>query len=221
LELALTHSSGHGANQQRLEFLGDAVLGAAASASLFREHPDWSEGDMSVARTRMVCQDSLAACARQVALPELLRVSAAVARSGAVHERASVLADTIEALIGAVFVDGGYAAAEAATLQLLGPLLAEAGVIPEKDAKTRLQEWLHRRGWPLPTYRLLATEGPANALVFRAECSAGRPPRLAQGEGRSRRSAEQAAAAQVLAGLLGERERQTADGVRTDAGDGA
>ena len=198
LLLALTHSSSVGANQQRLEFLGDAVLGTAVSASLYRSHPDWDEGAMSVARTRVVCLDSLADCARRLGLGALLRVSPAVARSGAVHDRASVLADTVEALLGAVFLDGGYAVAEAVTLRLLGTALDSARALPDKDAKTRLQEWLHARGWQLPEYILLASEGPANALVFRAQCRAGRPVCVGEGEGRSRKAAEQAAASQVL-----------------------
>lgn len=198
LLLALTHSSAAGPNQQRLEFLGDAVLGTAISANLYRLHPDWDEGEMSVARTRVVCLDSLADCARRLGLPALLRVSPAVARSGPVHDRASVLADTVEAVLGAVFLDGGYAAAEAVTLRLLGGVLGAAQSVPDKDAKTRLQEWLHARNWQLPEYILLASEGPANDLLFRAQCRAGRPVCVGEGEGRSRKAAEQAAAAQVL-----------------------
>lgn len=201
LELALTHSSASGANHQRLEFLGDAVLGAAVGARLFGLQPERSEGAMSVARTRLVCQESLAACARRLGLPALLRVSPAVARSGAVHERESVLADTLEALAGAVFVDGGYAATEALMLRLFGDALAADPASAGKDAKTRLQEWLQARGLPLPVYRLQAAEGPDNAPLFRVECGAGRPGKTASGEGRSRKSAEQAAAERLLAEL--------------------
>jgi ribonuclease-3 len=154
---------------------------------------------LSVARTRLVCQDHLAELAARLELGASLRLSRTVARSGPVHAQPSVLADGIEALIGAVFLDGGYAAATALVQRLFGESASLLSLGPlAKDPKTQLQEWLHARGWAIPEYVLLATEGPPNAPVFRAECRAGQPPIAANAIGRSRKAAEQAAAALIL-----------------------
>ena len=198
---ALTHSTERGTNNQRLEFLGDAILGAAISDHLYRSQPDWDEGAMSVARTRLVRQDSLARLALALGVPAILRVSASVARSGAIHERPSVLADAMEALLGAVFLDAGFDAARTVAVALLAADLLQEAELPRKDAKTRLQEWLHARGWDIPVYRQLGSEGPANAPLFHVECVAGRPARAWPGSGGTRKAAEQAAAALCLASL--------------------
>jgi ribonuclease III len=201
LRTALTHSASSGPNNQRLEFLGDAVIGVAVSEHLFRTQPDWDEGAMSVARTRLVCQEHLAQLAQTLELAAILHVSPAVARSGSVHDRPSVLADVVEALFGALFIDAGYAIAQTTAVRLLVGTAPVTIGLPQKDAKTRLQEWLHARGWPVPTYRLVHSEGPDNAPVFQVECSAGKPLRTASGSAGSRKAAEQQAAAELLAHL--------------------
>jgi ribonuclease-3 len=198
LQTALTHSAIDGPNNQRLEFLGDAVIGAAISEHLYRSHPEWDEGAMSVARTRLVCQAHLVLVAHALELPAALHVSPAVARSGAVHDRPSVLADAVEALFGAMLLDAGYDLAQAVIVRVLTASVSTPVNLPQKDAKTRLQEWLHSRGWPLPTYRLVSTEGPDNGPVFLVECSAGKPQLSVRASGRSRKAAEQLAAAELL-----------------------
>ena len=198
LDTALNHS-GTGQSNQRLEFLGDAVLGAAASAYYYRQAPEWDEGQLSVARTTVVCRDSLAAVAAGLQLAPLLRLSKGVSRSGPVRTQASVLADAVEALIGAVFLDGGYAAAEQVTLRILGDRLSlDVMVAPVKAAKNQLQEWLQARGWPVPVYALLPDTGPAHDRLFEAECRLAKPALSATGQGRSRKLAEQAAAEKIL-----------------------
>jgi len=213
LILALTHSSDQGHNNQRLEFLGDAVLGAVVSKNLFERHPEWNEGDMSVARTALVCKDHLASVARALSLSESLIVRKEVAKSGPVHAMPAVLADALEAIIGAIFLDGGYQAAYEVTCSIIiqqgresrgSDQIQEDPLLPGKDAKTRLQEWLQSKGWPLPTYTLAKTEGPPNDCVFFAHCSLTHPSLQTQGQGRSRKAAEQEAAARVLQHLLRE-----------------
>lgn len=207
---ALTHSAENGGNNQRLEFLGDAVLGAVVSKKLYEDHPDWDEGDLSVARTALVCKDHLALVARALEIGSVLIIRKDVARSGPVHAMPAVLADALEALVGAVFVDGGYEAAFQMACKVVIPhqrdtIMEEGGapsqVPPSKDAKTRLQEWLHAKSLPLPIYSLIRTEGPPNDCTFYAECRITHRSFTAQGEGRSRKAAEQFAASKVLAQL--------------------
>lgn len=211
LSLALTHSAKQGENNQRLEFLGDAILGAVVSRKLFEEHPDWDEGDLSVGRTALVCKDHLASVALHLSLGDALIVRKEVAKSGPVHAMPSVLADALEAVMGAVFMDGGYDAVFKVACALIVQheqvgidhlRVQSQDALPIKDPKTRLQEWLQAKGCALPTYHLVRTEGPPNDCIFYAECHLIQPHVVAQGEGRSRKSAEQAAAAEVLQQLL-------------------
>jgi len=208
---ALTHSAENGGNNQRLEFLGDAVLGAVVSKKLYEDHPDWDEGDLSVARTALVCKDHLALVARALEIGSVLIIRKDVARSGPVHAMPAVLADALEALVGAVFVDGGYEAAFQMVCRVViqyqrDRTMEEGGspseaIPPSKDAKTRLQEWLHAKSLPLPIYTLIRTEGPPNDCTFYAECRITHRSLTAHGEGRSRKAAEQFAASEVLAQL--------------------
>ncbi len=202
LTQALTHSAEQGTNNQRLEFLGDAVLGTAISALLMQAHPAWDEGALSVARTALVRKEALADIAQVLCLGDLLLVSRAVARSGAVHAQPAVLADAVEALIGAVFLDGGYPAAERVVGHLFaGRLAATDGAAPplhDKDAKTRLQELMQARGWPLPAYQLQDPATPVHAATFVVEAHLPRNGLRATGTGTSRKRAEQDAARQLL-----------------------
>jgi ribonuclease-3 len=202
LERALTHRSAGGQHNERLEFLGDAVLQTAISALLFERFAGSDEGDLTRVRAHLVREDSLARVALSIGLPEVMRLSEGEARGGGA-QRPSILADALEAVIGAVFVDGGYAPAQSLVQRLFGELMAGSGVDSwRKDAKTELQEWLQARRLPVPTYRIVATRGQAHAQTFDVECAVPALGLAEQGEGKSRRAAEQEAARRMLAALV-------------------
>jgi len=198
---ALTHRS-HGAeHNERLEFLGDAVLSAAISALLYERFAESAEGDLTRVRAHLVREDSLHRVALGLGLPEVLRLSEAEARAGGAR-RPSILADALEAVIGAVFLDGGYEPAQALVQRLFAEQVA--GTDAErwsKDAKTELQEWLQARRLPVPAYAIVATRGQAHAQTFEVECVVATLGLAERGEGRSRRSAEQEAARRLLDAL--------------------
>ncbi|MFI4913784.1 MAG: ribonuclease III [Steroidobacterales bacterium] len=195
---ALTHRSASGDNNERLEFLGDAVLNLIAADYLFEQFPQADEGCLSRLRARVVSGQALAAIATGLGLGERLVLGAGELKTGG-FRRESILADALEALCGALFLDGGLEVARRGMLPLLTPALAEAELPSElKDPKTRLQEWLQGRGLPLPHYRVENVEGELHAQVFRVSCEVGSIDIHALGEGSSRRRAEQAAAASVL-----------------------
>lgn len=198
LQQALTHRSHSQTHNERLEFMGDAVLGCAIAAELFRRHPDLPEGDLSRMRASLVSQSALADRAAAIRLHEHLRLGAGELNSGGL-ERPSILADAMEAVIGAVFLDAGYEAAAAVVARVFGPVMDGApGRRQGKDPKTALQEWLQGRRRPLPEYRVLAVTGEAHRQQFEVECAIGPDGPCATGAGASRRSAEQAAAQAVL-----------------------
>lgn len=207
LERALTHRSFGANHNERLEFLGDAMVNLAISRLLWGRFADLSEGDLTRIRAHLVCEDSLHRAALALALPTALRLSEGEARSGGA-QRASILADAVEALIGAVYLDGGDAAAHALVARLFGPQIASANADSfGKDAKTALQEWLQARRLPTPSYRITATHGAAHAQTFDVLCEVPSQGWQAGGRGRSRRSAEQDAAAALLATLVQESSR--------------
>ncbi len=198
---ALTHRS-HGADHnERLEFLGDAVLSLAVSALLFERFAGSDEGDLTRVRAHLVREDSLHKVALSLDLPDVLRLGEGEARGGGA-QRASILADALEAVIGAAFLDGGFDAAKAIVQRLFGEVIQTTELAGwAKDAKTELQEWLQARRLPVPVYRIVATRGQAHAQTFDVECAVA-PLNLAQqGEGRSRRVAEQEAARRMLDAL--------------------
>jgi ribonuclease-3 len=202
LERALTHRSAGGQHNERLEFLGDAVLQAAISALLYERFAGSDEGDMTRVRAHLVREDSLARVALSIGMPEVMRLSEGEARGGGA-QRPSILADALEAVIGAVFVDGGFAPAQSLVQNLFGELIAGSDVDNwRKDAKTELQEWLQARRLPVPTYCIVATRGQAHAQTFDVECSVPALGLAEQGEGKSRRAAEQEAARRMLAALV-------------------
>ncbi|MEO8224456.1 MAG: ribonuclease III [Gammaproteobacteria bacterium] len=201
LELALTHRSASGGNNERLEFLGDAVLGLVMAEALFASHPAADEGTLSRLRARLVRRETLEELARELALGELLRLGSGELRSGG-HRRASILANSLEAVFGAVFLDGGWPASREVLLKLLGPRLAALDSDEElRDPKTRLQEFLQGRGHALPTYDVERVSGSAHAQHFDVVCRLASPTLEVRGEGASRRAAEQQAAAQALRAL--------------------
>jgi ribonuclease-3 len=198
LALAVTHRSFGIEHNERLEFLGDAVLSLAVSNLLYERFAGSDEGDLTRVRAHLVREDSLHRVALQLGLPEVLRLSEGEARGGGA-QRASILADALEALLGATFVDGGFDAARALVRQLFGEIIDTTDIHSwSKDAKTELQEWLQARRLPIPSYRISATRGQAHAQTFEVECAVPALNCSESGEGRSRRAAEQEAARRML-----------------------
>jgi ribonuclease-3 len=198
---ALTHRSAPGANNERLEFLGDAVLSLVVSSLLFERFAGSDEGDLSRIRAHLVREDSLHRVALQLGLPDLLNLGEGEARGGGA-QRASILADAVEALIGATFQDGGFDAARAMVHNLFGEIIETTDIGNwSKDAKTELQEWLQARRLPVPAYRISGTRGQAHAQTFEVECAVPTLGLVEAGEGRSRRAAEQEAARRMLDAL--------------------
>jgi ribonuclease-3 len=195
---ALTHRSIGSINYERLEFLGDSVLNLVISYRLFELRPDAREGDLSRMRARLVRGTTLAKIAAGINLGKYLNLGEGERKSGG-FRRASILADAFEAILGAIFLDGGYDACRAEILRQFDPLIED---LPEaddlKDPKTRLQEWLQALGRPLPQYDLVREEGADHAKQFTVQVRLTDDPSLVEATGGSRRKAEQAAAAAIL-----------------------
>jgi ribonuclease-3 len=201
LELALTHRSASGGNNERLEFLGDAALGLVIAEALYAAHPGADEGTLSRHRARLVRRETLEEVARELALGELVRLGSGELRSGG-HRRASILANCLEAIFGAVFQDGGWVPARKVILGLLGSRLAALDADDDlRDPKTRLQEFLQGRGHALPTYAVENISGSGHAQHFAVVCRLETPGIEVHGEGSSRRAAEQQAAEEALRAL--------------------
>ena len=195
LRTALTHRSFGLPNNERLEFLGDGILDFVVADLLYRRFPDLPEGDLSRLRANLVRQDSLHQLALGLGIGSALRLGEGELKSGGAS-RPSILADALEAVFGAIYLDAGFAAAADVIGRLYQPLLdaLKPGAAPQKDAKTRLQEWLQGRKKPLPRYELLRTSGAAHQQRFEVACILNNPPLRTIGEGGSRRIAEQVAA---------------------------
>src|SRR3990167_4457167 len=201
LQRAITHRSFGADHNERLEFLGDAVLNLAVSSLLYERFAVSDEGDLTRVRAHLVREDSLHRAALVLGLPEVLRLSEGEARGGGA-QRPSILADAVEALIGAIFIDAGLPPATQLVRQLFGELITSTETDSwSKDAKTELQEWLQARKLPLPSYRIVATRGQAHAQTFDVECAVPALGLAEQGEGRSRCTAEQEAARRMLGRL--------------------
>ena len=201
LQRAVTHRSFSAEHNERLEFLGDSVLNLAVSTLLYRRLQAQSEGDLSRVRANLVKEGTLHRLAKDLRLDQVLHLGEGEARSGG-HQRPSILADALEAVIGAVYLDAGYAVAEALVLRLyeaveINPQMQAAA----KDAKTALQEWLQGRKMQLPQYRVVGTAGVAHRQTFEVECAIAELALAQRGSGASRRAAEQSAAAAMLATL--------------------
>jgi ribonuclease-3 len=198
LRQALTHRSYGTPHNERLEFVGDAVLNCVVARALYDRFPDIPEGDLSRSRASLVNQDTLAKVARRLGLGEAIRLGEGELRSGG-DQRASILADALEAVIGAVFLDGGFDAARAVIDAAYDDILQGADPAAlAKDPKTRLQEWLQARRIAVPEYAVLATTGEAHAQRFEVECRIPALGLATTGSGTSRRAGEQAAAAEAL-----------------------
>lgn len=199
---ALTHRSFSADHYERLEFLGDSVLNVAVSDLLFAQLSTQAEGDLSRIRANLVKQDALHPLAVQLGLAPLLRLGDGELKSGG-RDRPSILADALEALIGAVYLDAGYEVARAFVHRLYAQVdLSPGQSVQSKDAKTALQEWLQGRKMKLPAYRVAHTLGQAHRQTFEVECAVVERNLTSTGIGASRRAAEQAAAAAMLQRLL-------------------
>ncbi len=191
---ALTHRSYGAINNERLEFLGDSVLNCSVARALYDAFPDLPEGSLSRLRANLVRQETLADIAVDLKLGEALLLGEGELKSGG-FRRPSILADALESLFGAVFLDADFAEAQRVVRHLMDPLVAQIDPRDSgKDAKTQLQEILQARRLPLPEYRLVSTEGEAHDQSFVVECVLGRPVIQTRGVGKSRRAAEQEAA---------------------------
>jgi ribonuclease-3 len=198
LELALTHRSFGAEHNERLEFLGDTVLNLAVSRMLYVALPNMPEGDLSRVRANLVKQDTLFRLALDLQLSTLIRLGEGEMKSGG-QKRPSILADVLEALIGAVFLDAGYEVAEALVFRLFEPIEINPGMqAASKDPKTELQEWLQAKRFKLPIYRVVGTLGAAHQQTFDVECEVPELALIERGIGGSRRAAEQVAAQAML-----------------------
>ncbi len=191
---ALTHRSFGAQNNERLEFLGDAVLSLCISDWLYAKYPQHSEGELSRLRALLVREETLHQLALKLDLGAHLRLGAGEKRSGG-QERPSILADALEALLGAKYLDEGFAAARTWIFALYDTLdLASINPARAQDAKTRLQEYTQSKKWGLPQYSLVATQGAAHHLQFEVECALAAKKLSTRGRGASKRAAEQEAA---------------------------
>ena len=201
---ALTHRSHSSPHNERLEFLGDSILNGVIARQLYDRFPELPEGDLTRLRANLVRQDSLHQLALKLSLGSHLRLGEGELKSGGA-QRPSILADAVEALFGATWLDGGYDAASAMIVRLYGEMLtAIVPGKPIKDAKTRLQEYLQGRRLPVPKYTLTGTDGEAHAQHFRMACEIDALKIRTEGSGGSRRAAEQMAAQSALERLLNE-----------------
>lgn len=211
LEQALTHRSHGGLNNERLEYLGDGLLNFVIGEAAYTQWHRAPEGDLSRLRASLVCEDSLARIAKNLALSELMRMGGGELKSGG-YRRESILADALEALIGAIYLDGGFAAARATTLHLFAEALT---TLPEpetlKDSKTRLQEQLQGESRPLPDYRVLSEHGPPHRRVFQVACRLSDTGQETESGGTSRKQAEQDAARLMFEKLRGEKVKGTSN----------
>lgn len=202
LALALTHRSAGGRNNERLEFLGDSILNHVVAEYLYHQFPRAREGEMSRMRAALVRGDTLARVAREMGLGEFIQLGGGERKSGG-HRRVSILADALEAVLGAILLDGGVEACRRCLHAWFAEHLAavESAAVA-KDPKTRLQEYLQGRAQPLPQYELLRVEGEPHAQSFLVACRLSKPSLVVEGSGSSRRKAEQAAAGGALDRLL-------------------
>lgn len=202
LERALTHRSYGARNNERMEFLGDSILGYLVSTRLYSQFPEASEGELSRLRASLVKGETLASIATELELGDYLNLGSGELKSGG-HRRRSILADAFEAIIGAVYLDNGIDSTSELVERFFNERIASLDPRTlKKDPKTRLQEFLQARGNELPEYEVIATEGKAHQQRFRVECRVSGLGEPVTGEGTSRRKAEQAAAEKILQSLV-------------------
>lgn len=199
LNEALTHRSYAAINNERLEFLGDGILNFVIAHELFKQYPDVQEGDLSRLRANLVNKESLAIIANQLQLGDVIRLGSGELKSGG-FRRPSILADAVESILGAVYCDGGFELCRALIVRLYTSRLASPTDLQSlKDPKTQLQELLQSRRFPLPDYQVVKITGQAHAQIFQVRCSIKQMNIEVDGEGKSRRKAEQIAAEKAIA----------------------
>ncbi|MER2021463.1 MAG: ribonuclease III [Stenotrophomonas sp.] len=199
LQQALTHRSAGTPNNERLEFLGDSIVNMMVAQALYARWPKADEGALTRARAELVREGALAVIARELQLGERLILGPGEMKTGG-HRRDSILADALEAVVAAIYLDAGFAACQAVVLPWFSASMQALPATgkPEKDPKTRLQEWLQARQKALPLYELVSESGDDHAKTFRVRCGVTDPAVSTEGEGASRRLAEQQAAAAAL-----------------------
>ncbi|HAU79552.1 ribonuclease III [Stenotrophomonas sp. TWI273] len=199
LQQALTHRSAGTPNNERLEFLGDSIVNMMVAQALYERWPKADEGALTRARAELVREGALAVIARELQLGERLILGPGEMKTGG-HRRDSILADALEAVVAAIYLDAGFAACQAVVLPWFSASMQALPATgkPEKDPKTRLQEWLQARQKALPLYELVSESGDDHAKTFRVRCGVTDPAVSTEGEGASRRLAEQQAAAAAL-----------------------
>jgi len=199
LQQALTHRSAGTPNNERLEFLGDSIVNMMVAQALYERWPKADEGALTRARAELVREGALAVIARELQLGERLILGPGEMKTGG-HRRDSILADALEAVVAAIYLDAGFAACQAVVLPWFSASMQALPATgkPEKDPKTRLQEWLQARQNALPLYELVSESGDDHAKTFRVRCGVTDPAVSTEGEGASRRLAEQQAAAAAL-----------------------
>jgi len=199
LAQALTHRSAGAPHNERLEFLGDSIVNMLVAQALYQRWPKADEGALTRARASLVCEGALATIARTLKLGERLTMGPGEMKSGG-HRRDSILADALEAVVAAIYLDAGFEACRAVVLPWFEASLQALPATgkPEKDPRTRLQEWLQARQKGLPVYELVSETGDDHAKLFRVRCSVADPAVTTEGEGTSRRLAEQQAAATAI-----------------------
>lgn len=198
LKQALTHRSYSSTHNERLEFVGDGILNALVARRLYQVFPQFSEGDLSRLRAHFVRQDSLAQIATELQLGDYLALGEGELKSGG-HRRPSILADALEAVLGAIWLDGGFDEAAKVVEQLFAARIADVNPLDAmKDAKTSLQEWLQARKLALPQYEVLRQIGESPDQIFEVSCTCVELKVATKAEGTSRRAAEQEAAGRLL-----------------------
>ncbi len=199
LQQALTHRSAGTPNNERLEFLGDSIVNMMVAQALYLRWPKADEGALTRARAELVREGALAVIARSLELGDRLTLGPGEMKSGG-HRRDSILADALEAVVAAIYLDAGFAACQAVVLPWFSASMEALPATgrPGKDPKTRLQEWLQARQKALPQYELVSESGDDHAKTFRVRCGVTEPAVSTEGEGASRRLAEQQAAAAAL-----------------------
>ena len=200
LKLALTHRSAGRSNNERLEFLGDSFVNHVVAQRLFTNFPEASEGQLTRLRSKLVRGTFLAKLGEKYGLGECLALGVGERKSGGRH-RASILADTVEAVAGAMLLDAGYEIAAPVVLNWFADALVDLQIDGDKDSKTLLQEWLQARNLPLPHYDLVGIEGPDHAQEFEVRCQIEGHKSGFVGRGSSRRNAEQQAASVAMGDL--------------------
>lgn len=198
LDLALTHCSAGRQNNERLEFLGDSIINLIVTEAVYRQFPSASEGDMTRMRASLVRQETLAEVAVELQLGDCIRLGSGERRSGG-HRRDSILADALEAVLGAILLDSDLEQCRRCVHTWFAQRLQALSTTVTKDAKTRLQEFLQGRNYPLPEYELVGVQGEDHTQRFLVTCRLHKPQLLVEADGSSRRKAEQSAATAALA----------------------